>query len=315
MIDKSIQQPTSPIDIYAVMDTALTTVAASSARIYAQTYTLWLEWCATESIHPLDLRPRTVHAFLVDQPVTSATRKRHLAALRTLAKVLALDPQYPEFRVLYEGLRLLKAPDDNVGGTEREKRTLHPRDVWTALAVWEGDDPLHARNRAILAVLFYTGMRRSEVAALRWSDVDFEAGIIRVRHGKGDKAREVAIVAGQDDVAKLALEHWQTIQSANSEKAREFIFCGLRKGGRLRNDKPLHVRAINQIVEQTTTISGVTFTPHDARRTLGTDLLANNHPLTDVQAQLGHQHASTTLQHYAMPADARKRRGKFKTSY
>ena len=70
-----------------------------------------------------------------------------------------------------------------------------------------------------------------------------------------------------------------------------------------------------QIIEETVKLSGIDFTTHDARRTLGTDLLGSNNPLADVQAQLGHKHASTTLQHYALPADARKRRGKLKSSY
>ena len=105
------------------------------------------------------------------------------------------------------------------------------------------------------------------------------------------------------------------IQMANSSDERDFIFCGLRKGDKLRDDKPIHQRAVNQIIEETVALSGVEFTTHDARRTLGTDLLTSNNPLADVQAQLGHKHASTTLQHYALPADARKRRGKLKTSY
>lgn len=315
MTDSSIQTYVPQIDIGAVMNMALATVARSSARVYAQTFNLWQEWCALLAIHPLDLRPQIVRTFLVEQPVTKATRKRHLAALRSLAKVLALDPQHPEFRILYEGLRLLRTPDEDLGGIEREKRALRPMEVWKALSVWEGSDPLPARNRALIAVLFYTGMRRGEVAVLRWRDIDFEAGIIRVRHGKGDKAREVAMVAGNDDAAKTNLSQWHGIQRANSDQPREFVFCGLRKGGRLRKDRPMHVRAVNQIVDQTAVMAGVEFTPHDARRTLGTDLLASNHPLSDVQAQLGHKHASTTLQHYAMPADARKRRGRFKTSY
>jgi integrase len=158
-------------------------------------------------------------------------------------------------------------------------------------------------------------MRRAEVIALQWGDVDFEAGIIRVRHGKGDQYREVAMVAGRDDPAHTALRHWHTVQAARSSHERQFIFCGLRKGGKLRDDKPIHQRAVNQIIDQTSQQCGIDFTTHDARRTLGTDLLGSNHPLADVQAQLGHKHASTTLQHYALPADARKRRGKMKTSY
>lgn len=307
--------PYPNLDIDAVIDTTLLTLSKSSARIYSQTYQNWLSWCEKFDVYSLDLRPQVVYAFLIDQPVTIATRKRHLSAFRKLACVLALDLKHPEFKTLYEGLRLLKAPTEETAGEERIRRALRPQQVWKILEVWEGDTLLEARNKALLSVLFYTGMRRAEVIALKWQDVDSEAGIIRVRHGKGDKYREVAMVAGRDDPAHTALSHWYTIQLANSSEVREYIFCGLRKGGKLRKDTPVHQRAVNQIVEETVKLSGVEFTTHDARRTLGTDLLGSNNPLADVQAQLGHKHASTTLQHYALPADARKRRGKLKTSY
>ncbi|MEM9955459.1 MAG: site-specific integrase [Chloroflexota bacterium] len=312
----SIKYSPSPnLDIDAVIDTTLLTLSKSSARIYSQTYQNWLSWCDVLEVHPFDLRPQVVYAFLVDQPVTIATRKRHLSAFRKLARVLALDLNHPEFKTLYEGLRLLKAPTEETAGEERTRRALRPQQVWKILEVWDGDSPLEARNKALLSVLFYTGMRRAEVIALKWQDVDWDAGIIRVRHGKGDKYREVAMVAGCDDPAHTALSHWRTIQFANFSEEREYIFCGMRKGGKLRADKPIHQRAVNQVIDATVKQCGIEFTTHDARRTLGTDLLESNQPLADVQAQLGHKHASTTLQHYALPADARKRRGKMKTSY
>ena len=316
MPDQTIALSTAPdLDVDAVIDTTLLTVSASSARIYSQTYTNWTNWCGLYAVHPLDLRPQVVYAFLVDQTVTLATRKRHLSALRKLAQVLALDLGQPEFKVRYEGLRLLKAPTEGAAGEERVRRALRPQQVWKILEVWDGEEPLAVRNRALLSVLFYTGMRRAEVIALKWVDVDWEAGVIRVRHGKGDQYREVAIVAGQDDPAHTALTWWHTLQTNRSSQDRQYIFCGLRKGGKLRDDQPIHQRAVNQIIQETARLSGIDFTTHDARRTLGTDLLVGNNPLADVQAQLGHQHASTTLQHYALPADARKRRGKLKTSY
>lgn len=307
--------PYPNLDIDAVINTTLLTVSKSSARIYSQTYQNWLGWCTAFNVHPLDLRPQVVHAFLLDQPVTITTRKRHLSAFRKLTRVLALDLKHPEFKALYEGLRLLKAPTEGLAGDERIRRALRPQQVWQILSVWDGETALDLRNKAMLSVLFYTGMRRAEVIALKWQDVDWDAGIIRVRHGKGDKYREVAMVAGRDDPAHVALAQWQHVQLAKSSGEREYIFCGLRKGGKLRDDKPIHQRAVNQIIDETAKLSGIVFTTHDARRTLGTDLLSSDNPLADVQAQLGHKHASTTLQHYALPADARKRRGKLKTSY
>ena len=169
--------PYPNLHIDAVINTTLLTVSKSSARIYSQTYTNWIDWCQNYDIHPLDLRPQIVYEFLIDQPVTIATRKRHLAAFRKLARVLALDMKHPEFKTLYEGLRLLKTPTEETAGEERIRRTLRPQEVWKILETWDGDAPLQARNKALLSVLFYTGMRRAEVIALKWQDVDWLSDI------------------------------------------------------------------------------------------------------------------------------------------
>src|SRR3954466_5726462 len=66
---------------------ALQTVAASSARVYAQTFTTWRTWCAGDGTHPLDLRPVNVLRFLGAQDATKSTRQRQLSALRKLAQM------------------------------------------------------------------------------------------------------------------------------------------------------------------------------------------------------------------------------------
>jgi site-specific recombinase XerD len=291
---------------------ALASVAASSARTYAHALASWELWCKAHEVHPLDLRPSHVLAYLTTRAVTVRTRQRELNTLRTLAKILALDYTRPEFRALYDALKIVRAPGQDAAGVERERRALAAQEVWQSLAVWRGPTLAHRRNRALLAVAFYTGLRRAELVALRWSDVDLDAGVIQVRHGKGDKRREVAIV-GDDPVS--ALSAWRSAQTAAAQRPREFVFCALRRGDHLAADKPMTVQAVNQIIEATSGASGVTFSPHDARRTLATDLLVKGASVADVQAQLGHAHASTTIQGYGMGADARRRRARFDTSY
>lgn len=308
-------QPSPPTPFDQVVALALATVAESSAITYNKTYQLWHEWCTKNRLHPLDLRPMHVRAFLIDQPVTRRTRQRHLAALRKLARVLALDPQHTQYRAVYEALRLLQIPTEGLGGSERPRRALDAENVAEVFRVWRGDRLLEKRNLALLALLFYTGLRRAEAAALRWSDIDLENGVIHVRFGKGGKMRDAAIVEGQYDIATRALRRWQRALLNTVQGPRDYVFCAINKADKPGKDRPMHVRAINQIIERTTALSGIEFTPHDARRTLGTNLLANQAPTADVQAQLGHSHASTTIQGYALPVDARRRRQRFKTSY
>jgi site-specific recombinase XerD len=64
--------------------------------------------------------------------------------------------------------------------------------------------PTGIRNRALIAVLWRSGLRISEALALELRDVDLEAGSLRVRHGKGDKSRTVGI----DEQTTALLARW-----------------------------------------------------------------------------------------------------------
>ena len=88
--------------------------------------------------------------------------------------------------------------------------------------------PTGIRNRALIAVLWRTGLRISEALALELRDVDLEAGTLRVRHGKGDKSRTLGI----DEQTAALLARWLDRRRALSPGARAPIFCTLA-GGRL----------------------------------------------------------------------------------
>lgn len=290
------------------------TVAPSSARVYTDTFTKWQVWCSTNGIDPFDLNFPNVTIFLNEQQSAKSTKQRQLSALRSLLRVLsAVDYlNTAHWQALHNGLRLIKPSRLDSSASQRQRRALSATEVLRSLLVWEGDDLLSQRNRALVSLLFYTGLRRAEAAALRWQEIDFEHGTIHVAAGKGDKEREVTIVS---DNAIDDLRRWQTAQTAaNNDNAREYVFCALRRGGHLDADKPIHPDVVRQVTERTSAKSGVLFKPHDARRTLATDLLANNSPIADVQAQLGHSNEATTLR-YAQPVSARQRRGRLKTSY
>ena len=286
----------------------LSTVASSSARVYEHTFNAWANWCSVNRIDPLSLIAANVGAFLREQPVSQTTRQRQLSALRKLARVLALDYTDPSRRAAYESLVLLRAPKDNARPERpRSRQALKPSEADKALRAWPEDTLIHKRNRALIALLFLTGLRRSEVASLRWTDVDLEERILHVRHGKGDVARDVAIAG---DAAIEALREWQNAQGIG----REFIFCPVAKGSKLGPDKGMIPQAIYQVVQATARQSGVAFSPHDARRTLITEALTTGTPLADVKAQAGHSQESTTLR-YARPVDAKNRLQRLRLRY
>ena len=106
----------------------------------------------------------------------------------------------------------VKVEESDIDRPDRVKRALKPLEITRLLDVWRDDRSIQGlRNNAMTRMLVYTGLRRSEQVALRWSDVDVEAGIVTARHGKGDKERAVAVLDSTDGT-KLALERLQESQ-------------------------------------------------------------------------------------------------------
>jgi integrase len=296
-----------PFDEWVAL--ALQTVAPSSARIYAQTFALWRSWCAAQpqAVDPLDLRPAHVLRFLSAQNTTRSTRQRQLSALRKLAQMAYILAPTDDNRRIHESLKIVKAPIVEGSGKERSKRALAPSQADKVLRAWDQPTNAHRRNRALIAVLALAALRRSEAAALEWRDIDFENGVVSVRHGKGDRAREVPLAG---DLALEALRAWQRGQGIG----RTFVFCPVERGDHLGKDKPIQGTDVYRIVEQTEAVSGVEFKPHDLRRTFITEALETGTPLATVQAAAGHASGETTLR-YAQTVDARQARKTLKLRY
>jgi integrase len=294
----------------------LQTVAPSSARIYRQTYDLWRAWCAENGAQPLDLRPTLVLGFIGAQNATKATRQRQLSALRKLAQMRHIRAPSDATRQIVEALKVVKASAASLTGEpghERAKRALTPSQADRVLRVWDDQAQFGTwlntawRNSALIAVLGLGALRRSEAATLKWQDIDFENGVITVRHGKGDKSREVPLAG---DLALEALRLWQMCM----ESGRAFVFCPILKGDKIGTDKPLSGTDVYRIVRATAALSGVEFNPHDLRRTFITEALATGTPLATVQAAAGHARGETTLR-YVQAVDARRARKDLKLRY
>lgn len=304
-------------DYEAVRQAVSHDVAATTDRVYQQTYRAWQAYCEEVDLHPLALTPDNVRDFLVSKASTRATRNRQLAALRKLIEKAhtATLITAPDLAPRLEGMRKLladmKAPapsQTEQDSGERRKVALTPAQADKLLRYWDGPSERDMRNRALIAVLLLTGIRRSEAAALCWHDVDFENGVLAIRHGKGDKARYAAIAG---DFALDALAAWLEAMP----EGRTYIFPPVRKGGRLTGvDKPISGTDVYRIVKATQDGTGVEFKPHDCRRTFITEGLNQGASVSLMQAQAGHSSGETTLR-YAEAPDARQRRKKLRLRY
>ncbi|MDH5511882.1 MAG: site-specific integrase, partial [Gammaproteobacteria bacterium] len=108
--------------------------------------------------------------------------------------------------------------------TRRLPRTL-TADQATRLVALEARDPLAARDRALLELLYSSGLRLSELVNLNVSELDLAAGLVRVT-GKGRKVRDVPVGAKARD----ALRHWLEVRTSMSRPDEPAVFV-TQQGG------------------------------------------------------------------------------------
>ena len=149
--------------------------------------------------------------------------------------------------------------------------------------------PSAIRDAAALAVLYGVGLRRSEVVALDREDYDAESGELRVRNGKGKKAR--LSYAGRG--VREALDDWMQLRG----DAPGPLFLPILKSGRL-VERRLTDQAILTLLMKRAREAGVKhFSPHDLRRTFISDLLDAGADISTVQKLAGHANVTTTTRY------------------
>lgn len=152
-----------------------------------------------------------------------------------------------------------------------------------------GNNLKDLRDKAILELLFSTGLRVSELCSLT-SDIDLHADELSIR-GKGGKVRVVFLSEEAKDSVKKYLSARKDMSDAL------FVQISNKKISSNSNlGKTLTRRSIERIVKQHATKAGISkkVTPHVMRHMFATDLLGNGADLRSVQVMLGHSNISTT---------------------
>jgi site-specific recombinase XerD len=172
-----------------------------------------------------------------------------------------------------------------------QSKTTFPVEILTTaeanalLAACSSRAPTGIRNRALLAVLYRSGLRVGEALALRPADVDLEAGTIRVLRGKGGKARTVGI----DAQACSVVARWLDRRRTSGTPRTAPLFCTLA-------GEPLSDRYVRAMVKRMAERAGIQkrVHPHALRHTHASELAAEGVPMNLLQAQLGHSSLATT---------------------
>lgn len=157
------------------------------------------------------------------------------------------------------------------------------------LAVWQDPtaaDPLAARNRAILELMYACGMRVSEIANLTLGAISFETGMIRIT-GKGEKER---LVPFGKPARRNLVAYLDTARPKLLRNTKEPALFLSRTGRKLDRER------IWAIVKQTAFEAGIKkeVHPHTLRHSFATHLMANGADLRVIQELLGHASISTT---------------------
>ena len=154
------------------------------------------------------------------------------------------------------------------------------------LAILEacGNTWVGKRNRALITIMWRAGLRLSEALALRPVDIDWTAKTIRVLHGKGDKARTVAIDEGGLEVIKAYLN-----ATAMTFKHDDLLL-------RTKDGGPIDQSYVRTMLPRVARKAGVMkrVHAHGFRHTFAVDLLRERVSMVHIQRLLGHSSLATT---------------------
>jgi len=244
---------------------------------------------STPSELPLDqrqlacdpLKVREFLAYLYGQNYTKSTTARKLATLRSFYKflvrrgMLAVNP-----------LSTIRTPKQE----KRLPKCLDLEQVQKLLDAPGDADLLAARDKAMLEVLYSSGIRVSELVELTAEDMDLTEGVLRVR-GKGRKQRLTPI--GSQAINAIKRYFDLRAQDPRNGVAQATVVgrVFLNKHG-----QPLSTRSVRRKLDKYLLAAGLDpgISPHTLRHSFATHLLNNGADLRSVQELLGHQSLSTT---------------------
>lgn len=217
---------------------------------------------------------RSFVALQIREGLNKTTAARRLASVRSFLRFM-----HREGYIKSNPAKLVTTPKT----PETLPRFLSVDDVFSLVEKPGGIGFIHARDRAILELLYSSGLRVSEVAGLNTEDVNTREGLVKVR-GKGRKERIVPVGAKAVDAIKSYL-----VEKILLKRKTRSLFLN-RRGTKLSE------RGIRRIVVKYARMVGINgrIGPHTLRHTFASHLLQGGADLRVIQELLGHSSLSTT---------------------
>ncbi len=186
-------------------------------------------------------------------------------------------------RTVYFALRFLHVHvlksgfDEEIPLARREARlpsVLSREEVRSML-----DGTMNLKHRVLLSLLYYGGLRLSEVTSLRWEDIDTDRGTVHIKRGKGAK----------DRIVFLHPRVWSLLSELGRNEGGLVVAPG-------NGQRPYAPRSVQLLVSNAALKAGVRrrVTPHTLRHSFATHLIEAGADVFRVQALMGHKNPSTT---------------------
>ena len=182
---------------------------------------------------------------------------------------------------------------------KRPIELLTPEEVGALLQACP-TSPSGLRNRALIATIYYSGIRSAEALDLLPRDLDLDQGSINIRNGKGSRQR----IVGLNPLANGHIARWQRRRDRLNVNGRRRIFCtissgqatGFGEGGELRAGGKLSDSYFRRVLRDLAVQVGIEkrVHPHSLRHSFAARLAEKGVPMHQIQRQLGHSSLATT---------------------
>lgn len=216
--------------------------------------------------------------YIAELGLAAHSQARMLSGIKAFFKYLSLENEITEDPTeLLESPRLpRKLPD-----------VLSYEEIETMLSAIDHSTPEGTRNRAIIEVLYSSGLRVSELTDLQLTNCHFDIGFLRII-GKGDKMRLVPIGREAIKYTQIYLDHVRG-DIAPQKGSEDIVFLN-RRGGQL--SRVMIFLMIKDAAEKAGIDKNVS--PHTFRHSFATHLIEGGASLRAVQEMLGHESITTT---------------------
>ncbi|PKM11239.1 MAG: site-specific tyrosine recombinase XerD [Gammaproteobacteria bacterium HGW-Gammaproteobacteria-3] len=255
-------------------------VSENTLAAYGSDLKIFAKWLQGRESSLLEVTAPDVSEFLsyrYDQGIGNRSSARIVSTLRHF-----YGYQLRENKIACDPTALIEMP--YVG--RKLPGSLTESDVELLLAAPETTNPLGFRDRAMLEMLYATGLRVSELVDLRLEQVSFRQGVVRIT-GKGNKERLVPV--GEEAMSWLAAYNEGARKNILGQRQCPHVFVTQRAAGMTR-------QAFWHIIKRHAKQAGIVkaLSPHTLRHAFATHLLNHGADLRVVQLLLGHSDLSTT---------------------